>query len=199
MLLFGKVLGYSLHLTSWASLSILSMSLLGLWLQLKQSQLVTISRSSFCNCLPFRTILLSPGTAISIRWHFLSVLYNTTMSGLLCWMTWSVWILKSHNILALSFPNTLAGLRLYHLTSPTKQNFWNSSKITILAILSCLFLYSFWAIFLHSVIKLVIDSSLSPHMLHSDTSWPSIFFLIQFILKVCSCTADIKSSASFFK
>ena len=45
----------------------------------------------------------------------------------------------------------------------------------------------------------MIDSSLSPHILHSDTSWPSIFFLIQFILKVCSCTADIKSPASFFK
>ena len=96
----------------------------------------------------FNSILLSPGTAISIKWHFLSVLYSTTMSSLLYWMTWSVWILKSHNILTLSFSTTLAGLWLYHLASPTKPNFLHTSECTILAILSwiiiiCIIMYSF--------------------------------------------------------
>ena len=102
------------------------------------------------------SILFSPGTAISIRWHFFSFLNSTTMSGLLCKVTWSVWLSKSHNILILLFSTTLADLWLYHLTSPTKPNFWNSFKCAILAVLSCLFLYSFWTSFSHSAVKWVI-------------------------------------------
>ena len=59
MLLFAKALCYSLHLISSVSLSIFSISLLGLQLQLEQPQLVTSSRSFslpvlvHCNCLSF--------------------------------------------------------------------------------------------------------------------------------------------------
>ena len=109
----------------------------------------------------FNSILLSLGSAISIRWHFLSVLHSTTILRLLSWQTWSDWILKFHNILTLSFSTTFAGFWLYHLTSPTKPNFWHSSKCTIFAILSCLCLHFFWASFLHSAIKWVFDSCLS--------------------------------------
>ena len=109
----------------------------------------------------FNSILLSLGSAISIRWHFLSVLHSTTILRLLSWQTWSDWILKFHNILTLSFSTTFAGFWLYHLTSPTKPNFWHSSKCTIFAILSCLCLHFFCASFLHSAIKWVFDSCLS--------------------------------------
>ena len=109
------------------------------------------------------------------------------MSGLLCWMTWSVWMLKSHNISTLSFSTPLAGLWLYHLNLPT------SKKCKILAILLCLCLYSFWVSFLHYAIKWVIDSSLFPYILHfSDTSWSSMFFLFHLALRACSCVINIK-------
>ena len=102
--------------------------------------------------------------------------------------------------MTLSFSTTLAGLRLYHLPLPTKSNFWHSSKCTILAILSRLCLYSFWASFLHFAIKWVIESSLSPQILHySDTSWTSMFLLIQFVLRACSSASNINTSVSFFK
>ena len=71
---------------------------------------------------------------------------------------------------------------------------------TILPILSYLCLHSFWGSFLHSAIKWVIDLSLSPHILHfSHTSWPSMFFIIQFVLRACYCAENIKPSVSFFK
>ena len=78
------------------------------------------------------------------------------MSGLLCWMAWSVWILKSQTILTLSFSTTFAGLWLYHLTLPTNPNFWHGSKCITVAILSYLCLYSFWASFSPSAINWVI-------------------------------------------
>ena len=87
------------------------------------------------------------------------------MPGLLFWMTWSVWMLKSNNILILSYFTSLSGLWIHNLTSPTNLNFWSSSKCTILGKL-CLCLHGFWANFLHSVIKWVIDSSLSQHIPH---------------------------------
>ena len=94
---------------------------------------------------------------------------------------------------------SLAGLWLY-LTSTTKPNYCHSSKCTIFAILSCLCLYYFWASFLHSAINWLIDSSLSSHILYfSDISLPSMFFLIQFVLRACSCAANIKPSVFFFK
>ena len=41
-----------------------------------------------------------------------------------------------YHILTLSLSTTFSGLWLYHLTSPTSPNFWNTSKRTILIILS---------------------------------------------------------------
>ena len=75
-------------------------------------------------------------------------------------------ILKSHNILTLSFSTTLVVLWINHLTSATKPNFCHSSKCTIVAIFQFRYLYSFWTTFLHSTIKWLIDSSHSPHILH---------------------------------
>ena len=113
-------------------------------------------------------------------------------------MTWSVCILKSHSILTPLFSTTLAGLWFYHLTLPTKPNFSHSSKHTILEITLCLCLYSFCANILHSSIRWVIYSSLSPRIPHfSETSWQSIFFFIQFVIGTCYCAAYIVSSFKY--
>ena len=90
---FPKDLCCSLHLISSASLSIFSMSLLGLQLQLEQPQLVTSSRSFSllalvqCNCLPFLFFQLnalvprnSNINKVTLSFSF----YNTTMPSLLC-------------------------------------------------------------------------------------------------------------------
>ena len=157
----------------------------GFQLELKQPQLETSSRSFSlpvlvcCNCLSLpvlstQAFCFRHSNIINVT--FFSVLYSTTMSGLLWWIAWSVWILKSHNILTLLFSTTLAGLWLYYLTSPTKPNFRYSSKCTTFAIFSYLCLYSLWTSILPSAIKWVVESSLSPRILHfSDTCWPSMF------------------------
>ena len=84
----------------------------------------------------FSSVTLSQCTAISAKWHFISGLHGTTMSLLLCWMTWSVWVLKSYNILTLPLSTWVSGLPLYNLTSTTNPNFWHSSMCTILATLA---------------------------------------------------------------
>ena len=61
-----------------------------------------------------------------------------------------------------SFLYALSVLWLYHLIFSTNLNFCHIFKGAILAILLCLYLYSFWASFLHSSSKLMMDSSLSP-------------------------------------
>ena len=209
MLLFVKALCYSLHLTSSASISVFWMLLLGLQLQLEQPQLVTSSRSFsvavlvHCNCLPFLFFQLSPfvprhSHINKVTLYFSFVQHNSVRPSVLKDMI--CLDIKMLQIFDPAFSAALAGLWLYLLTLPTKPNFWHSSWCTILAILSCLCLYSLWASYLHSIIKRVIDSSLSPHIQRfSITSWPSMFFLVQFILRAGFCAANIKTSVSFFK
>ena len=155
-----------------------------------------------CNCLFFPDLSTQSfcPQAQQYQWGDTFFQFCTAQLYQIFFVEWyGVWILKSHNILTLSFSTALAGLWLYHWTLSTKPNFWHNSKCTILAI-SCLSLYSFWARYIHSAIKWVIDSPLYPHILHfSGTSWPSMFFPIHVILRACSCVANIKSSVSFFR
>ena len=75
-----------------------------------KGMIFTLTFHIFCNTLPkswyfcilsffFSSILLSPGTAKSIILQILSFLSTTTKSGPRASITWSVWILKSHQIL----------------------------------------------------------------------------------------------------
>ena len=66
----------------------------------------------FCS---FSLKLLSPVTAVSIRWHLVFIFYSTSISDLLCQITRSVWMLKSQNIFTSSFVTTFSGLWLHHI------------------------------------------------------------------------------------
>lgn len=76
-----------------------------------------------CNCLPspvLSTQSFCSLTEILRRWQFISVLYSTILSDLLCSMTWSVSISKSHNFW-LYHLHSLTAFWLYHLTWPSTQ------------------------------------------------------------------------------
>ena len=64
----------------------------------------------------FLLTLTSPGTAMSIISALFSFLYTITMSGLLCSITLSVWILKSHSILTSFDSITFSAWCSYHLS-----------------------------------------------------------------------------------
>ena len=83
--------------------------------------------------------------------------------GLLAGIRLSVYILKSHRSLCVTFSRTDAGFCLYHLLVWSNLNFLHISKWIPLPTQSCLALYSFCANLLHSFIMWLIVSSLSPH------------------------------------
>ena len=75
-------------------------------------------------------------------------------------------ISKSQWSLCVSFSRTNSVLCIYHLLVWSNFNFLQNSQWITLPTQSCLFLYSFWANLLHSLIMWLIVSSLSPHNLH---------------------------------
>ena len=149
MLLLANTLCYFLVATFSASISIFSMSLLGLQLQPEQPQLVTSSRSFsllilvhsnfylflFFQLNPFvprhnniNQVTLSSSFAQGnyIRSSllndmiYLDIKISQYFDPVILWFLWFLWFLSC--------------LWLYHLISSTKLNFWHSSKCTILAI-----------------------------------------------------------------
>ena len=87
-------------------------------------------------------------------------------SGFLAEIRWSVWILKSHRSLCVSFSRTSAGLCIYHLLAWSNLNFLHIFQWITLPTQSCLSLYSFCSSLLHSLIMQLMVSSLSPQSLH---------------------------------
>ena len=136
----------------------------------------SLARSRYLSffSLSFRFILCSAGTAkstilqILFSFFFLLIIMR---SGLLAGIRWSVCMLKSHRSLCESFSRTGAGLCIYHLFVWSNWNFLHISQWTTLPTQSCLALYSFCASLLHSLIMLLIVSSLSPHGLHFVASY----------------------------
>ena len=65
----------------------------------------------------FSFTLWSAGTAKStiLQVLFFFLLLLIIKSGLLAWIMWSVYMLKSHRILCVTFSRTSAGLCIYHL------------------------------------------------------------------------------------
>ena len=116
--------------------------------------------------LSFRFILWSAGTAKSTILQILFFLLIIMRSSLLAGIRWSVYMLKSHRSLCVSFSRTGAGLSIYHLLVWSNWNFLHISQWITLPTQPCLALYSFCANLLHSLIMWLIVSSLSLHSLH---------------------------------
>jgi len=100
----------------------------------------------------FSSTLVSPDTAISIKTDVLLSFSTTTISGHLCSVTWSVWILTSHRIWTFSVSITGSAVCRYHCPERCRSYFSHRLQWTIPATLSCLFLYSSCASLLRSLI-----------------------------------------------
>ena len=99
--------------------------------------------------LSFNFTLWSAGTAKSI---FLQVLFIIIRSSRLAEIRWSVCMSKSQRSLCVSFSRTDFGLCIYHLFVWSNLNFLHNSQWFSLPTQSYLFLYSFCAELLHSLI-----------------------------------------------
>ena len=114
--------------------------------------------------LSFNFTLWSAATA-SIR-QVLFFLLTISRSGRLAGIRWSVRISKSQTILCVTFSKTDSGLSICHFFVWSNFNFLHNSLWIIFPTHSYLVLYSYCADLLHSLIKWLIVSSLSPYNLH---------------------------------
>ena len=108
----------------------------------------------------------SAGTVKSTILQVLFFLLIIIRFSLLVEIRWSVCISKSHRSLCVLFSRTSAGLCIYHLFVWLNLNFLHISQCITLPNQSCLVLYSCCANLLHSLIRWLMVSSLSPHSLH---------------------------------
>ena len=158
------------------------------------------SRSRYLSFFPhfFRFILWSAGTAkstlLQILFFFLLIIIR---AFLLARISWSVYMLKCHRSLRVSFSRTGAGLCIYHLLVWPNLNFLHISQWIPLPTQSCLALYSFCANLLHLLIMWLIVSFLSTHNLHLLFCCVlSILALIWLVLIALSCAAIKRDSVS---
>ena len=116
-----------------------------------------------CLFLYFQHIPFVPRLSNINNATLFSVLQSTTMSSLLCWMTWSVWIIFCPTMFCPCYSQL-------HL------------QVCDNGLAFCTLKSSEW-----------LTHLFPQHILYfSDIFWPSMFFLMQFILKTCSCAANIK-------
>ena len=136
---------------------------------------------------------VSPGTAMSAMIVSFAFFFWITMSGLLWWISRSVWMEKSHNSFTPSFSSTLLGECSYHY-------FVIALKSIFLARLSMydppnnLFLYSI-SLSLEQLPKICCTvSSWLPHILHLNDT----FSFTTFVLGAWSWAAKLNPSVSSF-
>ena len=107
---------------------------------------------------------------------------------------------KFQRSLCVSFSRTNVGLCIYHLFVWSNFNFLHNSLGITLPTQSCLFLISYCANLLHSLIMWLIVSSLSPHNLHLlFRCILSILALIWLVLMALFCAAIRRDSFSFLR
>ena len=148
----------------------------------------------------FSFILWSAGTAKTTILQVLIFLLIIIKSCLLAGIRWSVYMLKSHRSLCVSFSRTGAELCIYHLLVWSNLNFLHVSQWITLPTQSCLALYSLCANLLHSLIIWLMVSSLSPHSLHLlFFGVGSILALKWLVLIALSCAAIRRDSVSLLK
>ena len=95
---------------------------------------------------------------------------------------------------------TDVGLRIYYLFVSSNFNSLHNSQWITLPTQSCLFLYSFCANLLHSLIMWLMVSSLSPHNQHLLFCCVlSILALIWLVLMALSCAAIRSDSVSLLR
>ena len=80
--------------------------------------------------------------------------------GRLAEIRWSDYISKSHKILCVSFSRMNSGLGIYHLLVWSNLNLLHNSQWITFPTQTCLVVYSFCAILLHSLIMSLVVSSL---------------------------------------
>ena len=164
-----------------------------------QSFFNSLARSRYLSLfsLSFRFILWSAGTAKSTILLILFLLLIILRSGLLAGIRWSVCMLKSHRSSCKSFYRTGAGLCIYHLFVWSNWNFLHISQWITLPTQSCLALYSFCAILLHSLIMWLIVSSLSSHSLHLLFCCVLLLLLLLFISEFLTPALTVGLSLEF--
>ena len=169
---------------------------------------VALTSHNFCNCnlrswylviffsKSFTLIFWSSRTAMSMMFHSLFSLSMTSIFGLQCSMSLSVWISKSQSILILSFSSTGSGWYENHLYSHSISIFLHISQCTFFQVSRA-----------SSCIGFHLGQNTNEHMgdafnLHSlyrgNTSWWSMPFFIAFVLSACSWEAHIMVSVSRF-
>ena len=122
------------------------------------------------------------------------------MSGILCSIILSVWIIKSQRILKDSFSVQGKGLCSYYLSGTLKPFFLQVSQCTVFPIQSCRRLYSFWRSLERSDIMWVIVSSLALHIQHLGSFLvPSMFVLMLLVFMHWPWPLVISDSVSLFK
>ena len=138
----------------------------------------------------FRFIMWSAVTAKTTILHILFFLLIIIRPGFLADIRWSVCMLKSHRSLCVLFSGTGAGLGRYHFLVWSNLNFLQISQWITLSTQSCLVLYSFCANLLHSLLMLLMVSSLLPHSLYLLFCWVlSMLALIWLVLMALFYTA----------
>ena len=121
-------------------------------------------------------------------------------SNFLVEIRWSVGMSKSHRCLCVSFSRIGAGLCIYHFCVWSNSNFLHISLWFTLSTQSCLVLYSFCAILLHSLIMWFMVSSPSPHNVHLIFCCVlSILALIWLVLTALFCAAIRRDFVFFSK
>ena len=79
-----------------------------------------------------------------------------------------------------------------HVSEHFSTCFLHNSQCTLLATLSCLLLYCFWASLEQSLTKCITASNVLPHLHLGDTGCLSIFTLIALVLNACPWAANSK-------
>ena len=116
------------------------------------------------------------------------------ISGLLPF-PWSVWTVKSHNILHLSFSITTSGSCSYQFSFTSTSYLLHISQWILVPNQSCRFLFYFCVNLLHSLNTWFTLSSAFPHVVRLLLPWvlsAFVFLLLPFI--AYSCAAMIKTS-----
>ena len=136
---------------------------------------------------------VSPGTAMSAMIVSFAFFFWMTMSGLLWWISRSVWMEKSHNSFTPSFSSTLLGECSYHYFVIALKSIF-LARLSMYESSNKLFLYSVCLSFGQFPKICCTVSSWLPHILHFDDT----FSFTAFVLGVWSWAAKLSPSVSSF-
>ena len=148
----------------------------------------------------FSSIFTSAGTTISIIITFCFFLSITITSGSLASIRLSHWIFMSYITLIFLFHTALSRACFFHCSLCSSPFFLQIFQPSFFVTLSCWFLYSFGANFLHLLVMCWTLSPFLPHNLHRKLSLVLLmWYFIQLVLITGSCAVHKNASVATFK